>query len=229
MKTDWRLLLKAPFCLAVICGLWFSPITHDFCQSLDVYIFKTLNGSLENNPSAQWFWGILNHRLETKLNLLIAALFNMFGIFMTKNQELRKIRIKQTLYFWVCFQLGFMLQDNLFNRYLEIKRDSPSLVFPNSVHLSTLWQNINIKDSSQHSFPSGHAFSMIYWALFTLLSAPKKVSIVGFIFAVMLCVPRLVSGAHWFSDVIFSALLAFIWLSWTIHTPIYRKITIQLR
>lgn len=204
--------------------LWFMPATHAYCERFDSWIFYTLNGSLTQDSLWQKLWGILNHKREVLLNLVFAAIFSVWGILATDNRKLKSQRIKQTIYFWICFQIGFMLQDYFFNHYLQVLRASPSLVLEPAVKLSEVLQNTNIKDASQKSFPGGHAFSIIYWASFTLLCAPKRIAYLGFFISLFLCVPRLFSGAHWFSDVLFSGLLALVWLSWTISTPIYKMI-----
>lgn len=212
--------------LALIAALllWFNPLTHQFFQHLDELVFLKLNGSLVGEPFWQVFWGLLNDRRETKLNLLFAAVINIWAILVTEEKSLRHQRIKQTVYFWICFQIGFMLQEGIFNHWLHIARESPSLVITPLVKLSQVLQNPNLKEVTKHSFPSGHAFALIYWASFTLLCAPKRISIIGLVFAVLFCLPRLFIGAHWLSDEVFSILMALVWLSWTVNNPIYHRI-----
>lgn len=213
--------------LIAVLILWWLPLTHSLCVNIDDIAFRILNGSLFNHPFWQLFWGILNHRNETKFNLLMAVFFNLWGIMATSNHKMRSIRTKQILYFWVFFQIGFMLQEYLFFTLLEIKRDSPSLILEPVAKLSIILDNPKIKDASYHSFPSGHAFSLIYWAAFTWLCVPKKIAKLGIAIAILLSFARLFSGAHWFSDVLFSSLLALVWLSWAINTPIYKNIVKQ--
>lgn len=194
--------------------LWFWPLTHPLCQQIDAWVFQTLNGSLVGHVEWQTIVGILNHRREARLNLLFAALFNLWAICATP-PGMRMQRFKQTLYFWLCFQIGFTLQDYVINHLFHIERDSPSLVLGATVKLSEILQDPNIKDVSRNSFLGGHAFAMVYWASFTFLCAPRRVAILGALFALVLCLPRLFSGAHWFSDEVFGGILALVWLSWT--------------
>jgi len=220
-KLSFLLLTHVALFIALL--FWFSPFTHPLCEQLDIWIFKTLNNSL----TQEWwqkFWGILNHRREVTINLIFAALLNIWAITNTKNKQLRTARIKQMLYFWIFFEIGFTLQDFLFNKWLCVQRDSPSLVLQPTIRLSEVLQNLNIKDASTHSFPGGHAFALVYWASFTFLSSPRKIGIIGVLFAGILCLPRLMSGAHWASDVLFSILIALLWLSWTIYFPLYEHI-----
>jgi membrane-associated phospholipid phosphatase len=218
------LFFTSHFALLAIILLWKMAFSHDALKTLDITVFKMLNHSLLNTSFGQWFWGILNHRLETKLNLLAAGLFNTWAIIATKDPVLQKTRLKKTLYFWVFFQIGVMLFNGIFNHWLHWERLSPSLVIKPVVQLSFLWGDPNIKDSSAHSFPSGHAFAMFYWAFFTSLCVPKRIALCALLFACLLSLPRLVSGAHWLSDAYFSILFAAIWLSWTLYFPLYRMV-----
>ena len=205
--------------LSLIC--WFMPLLNPVCQEIDTLIFKTLNQSLNQNAIWQSFWGLLNHRIETTYNLLIAALLNLWAVLQTKNVKLKQKRILQLIYFWILFQIGFSLQEYTFHTFLHLERHSPSLTIKGAIKLSTVLQDPNIKDFSMHCFPSGHAFALIYWASFSLICAPKRIGFLGLFLAFFLCLPRLFSGAHWASDTLFSGLLALCWLSWTLIFPLY--------
>ena len=202
------------FMLFILC-LWFSPVTHPFYQWLDNQIFYHLNANLKY-PLLQNIFGVLNHRRETIINLIGAMLISLCAILVTRDPNLKRQRIKQTLFFWIFFEIGFQLQDWFFNHWLIIKRLSPSLVLKPVIKLSQVLQNPAIKDTSTSSFPSGHAFAMIYWGSFNLIVAPRYIGLFGIIFASFFCLPRLFSGAHWFSDILFSVVLALNWLSWTL-------------
>lgn len=206
--------------LGVLC-LWFSPITHAWCVHLDEATFYLLNSSLTHNHYWQYFWGVLNHKREVSLNLVMAACVNLLAIGFTSDLKLRMLRLKQTLYFWAFFQVGFMLQAHLFNTLLQIERHSPSLVLQPVAKLSIMLENNAIKDTSYHSFPSGHAFALMYWTAFTWCCAPKKIALFGMVIAIILSLARLFSGAHWLSDTGFSLLLGLVWLSWVLNVPLY--------
>ncbi|MFM8453670.1 MAG: phosphatase PAP2 family protein [Gammaproteobacteria bacterium] len=181
---------------------------------LDPKIFLWLNGSF----SIDWlnpFWiklfGLLNHRLETKLNLLLAAVLNFVGLFQyRKNPTVFRKISWQLLFFWIGFQLFFTLQDWFFNSYLRLVHLSPSLVIQPAIKLSIVLQNTQIKDASYHSFPSGHAFSMLYWGLFSAYLMRPTLAKISLFLAFFFSLPRIFSGAHWVSDVVFSMFLAFL-------------------
>ena len=81
--------------------LWFNPLTHPFLQHLDETVFQIFNGNLVDKPFWQVFRGLLNDRRETKLNLLFAALINLWVILTTQDKALRYQRIKKIIYFWI--------------------------------------------------------------------------------------------------------------------------------
>lgn len=221
MNHTLRFLILSHLFLAFSLFCWFMPVLHPFCIQIDTLLFKTLNQSLNHHTIWQSFWGLLNHRIEATYNLLLAALLNLWAVLQTKNVKLKQKRILQLIYFWVFFQIGFSLQEYAFHTFLQLERHSPSLMIKGAIKLSSVLQNPNVKDSSLHCFPSGHAFALIYWASFSLLCSPKRIGFLGVFLALFLCLPRLVSGAHWASDTIFSALLALCWLSWTLICPLY--------
>lgn len=191
-------------------------------QVIDTQAFIFLNSSLIDHPTLQSFWGMLNHKWEASINLMMAFLINLITILATRDPRVRKLRFFQLLYFWICFEIGFLIQDWFFHTWLHLKRLSPSLVITPVLRLSQVLHNPLIKDFSEHSFPSGHAFAMIYWSAFTYLCSPRKVGILALCLGIFLCLPRLVSGAHWLSDVLFGALLALGWLWLSVQTPLYK-------
>jgi Kdo2-lipid A phosphotransferase len=196
-------------------------------QYIDTQTFLFLNGSLVDNPTLQTFWGLLNHKKEASINLLMAFVINLITLLATRDPKLRKVRFFQLLYFWICFEIGFLIQDWFFHSWLALKRLSPSLVVTPVLRLAEVLHNPLIKDFSEHSFPSGHAFAMIYWASFTYLCSPKKVGIPALFLGIFLCIPRLVSGAHWLSDVLFGAFIALLWLWLSVQMPVYKYLKMQ--
>ncbi len=215
MISPRPLLFRSHLLLFVALFLWFNPGTHALCVACDKAIFYALNGSLQHHPAWQSFWGMLNHRSETTYNLVLACCFNLWAIWQTKDPKTRKQVIKGFIACWICFELVFCLQEYFFHDFLILARHSPSLVLEPSLRLSVQLQDPNIKDISRHCFPGGHAFALLYWALFSLMLSPKRIGIFGLIFALFLCLPRLFSGAHWMSDIVFSGLLAFACFAWT--------------
>jgi len=192
--------------------LWAIPFTHASLSWLDEHTFKILNHSLAWGYPWQVFWGMLNHPLENKIGLAFAVSIHL--IFWLRSPADQKLELGlKLLFFWGCFELVYAVKNTIFEVWFGIKRASPSLVFPDeTLKLSELLQNSKIKDSSRSSFPGGHALFIIYWGLLSwkLIPSPQRVWILGLSF--FLCIPRLVSGAHWLSDVLFTACMAVVLL-----------------
>jgi len=213
MHKPYKLLVLSHSLLFLGLGLWFSPLQISL-HKLETQIFFFFNQTL-TIPYWQEFWGLLNHRSEGSINLILAACLNIMIIMKTPRPLQRKL-IGQTLYFWLLFQLGFMLQRDLSDAFINTPRFSPTLVCSPVLRLSTLLDNVRIKDASHNSFPGGHAFAMMYWGIFTYYIAPKRWGVLALFLGSFLCLPRLMSGAHWVSDVVFSILLAFVWFAWSL-------------
>lgn len=222
-----RLLIISHLAMLVSLLLWITPLTQPLLQSVDNTVFYLFNGALEGRPLLQTLIGILNHKRETNSILLVAALFNVWAILATKGWRQKKEVLLKLLYFWIWFQIGYMLQHWIFFDWLTTLRNSPSLVFDDAIRLSEVLQNPNIKDFSRNAFPGGHAFALIYWAAFSKLCSPKWIGNLGFLMAIFLCLPRIFSGAHWLTDAIFSVFMAYAWLAWTLFPLLFLKLGVK--
>ena len=204
----------------VICLiLWFCPLTHDVCQKLDADIFFSLNKTLSWSTCWQKIMGILNHPNEARLNVFIMVGVNILAIFSLEREKRLKVFLF-VLYFWFFIQIGLFVLHAIFSDLLEISRDSPTLVLTPFVKLSEVLSH-PVKDHSSISLPAGHTFAVIYWAGFTLLYIPKKLRMLIYLISICLILPRLFSGAHWASDVVFTTTISLAWLAWAISTPLY--------
>lgn len=210
------------FCLI----LWMLPGTHDLLAWLDGQIFYTLNGTLTWGQLWQKFWGIFNLPIENKLGFFSAMGLQIIWWLRLPAQEKAPVGYK-LLFFWAFFELAYKIKDPFFENFLGIKRLSPSLVFPDGIRLSQLLENSHIKDASKHSFPGGHAFFNVYWVLVSWNLIPKSHRIIVLSIAIFMCTPRLISGAHWFSDVVFSTFMAF--LLYGIVDWLYEKLKLRLQ
>lgn len=228
-KTYFKWIFITHFFLILGVLLWINPSPHVWLKNLDTQIFTFLNEWMMRSTRLQALMGVLNNRVETKLNLLFAIALNILAIIASRNKTFFKIRAIEFIYFWACFQIGYFLQDWFFNAWLHLERLSPSLLIDSSIKLSEVLSDSNIKDSSPHSFPSGHAFSMIFWASFTYLCAPRYIGIFALVSGFLLSAPRLFVGAHWASDVLFSMILALCWLSLTLVPPIRELTNFQMK
>jgi len=222
LQGSWQpLQLAKSFALVILCLLlWFLPITHNICEHLDIELAYALNHSLLFGRAWQLLWGYLNHPNENWMNIIFMFTINMLGIFtIPKNQRLRAIAL--VIYCWITFQICLLVTHKIFADWIEVQRNSPSLSIEPWNILSELLNIPNIKVYSHSSFPAGHALVLVFWLKFIELYANTKVQILAAITAVMLTLPRLISGAHWISDIIFTICYSLFWFHLVVGTPLF--------
>ena len=181
-------------------------------QLLDTECFLFLNKFLLNNTFSQHFWGMLSHKHESWINVIVMLLLNVLAVFMIP-QAKRSKAILIILYCWISFQVILLINIVIFQKILQLHRDSPSVVIDSAIKLSNVLNNFNIKDYSNNSFPAGHTLVLIYWTLFINLYAPKKITAIAILVSILLIMPRMITGAHWLSDTIFSLVLGWMYFN----------------
>ncbi len=204
----------------IILLLWFYTDVGNIMYSIDVLASRMANDSLHLSKKWSWFWAIMNSKEEKYLNVVCILSLNIWYIFDTKRSK-RIISISQVLLMWIYIQGGVVLINFIFHDLMTTDRFSPSLVLKPFLKLSEYFNDSDIKDLSKRSFPGGHGFAMFYWIFFSSKFVPRKIFIPTIIVGVFLCIPRFMSGAHWISDIIFAAMLAYAYVGTMIWTPLY--------
>ena len=200
--------------LAWMFVIFYVPDFNFLVIGLDTYVFKLLNQSLTCSKTWGYFWGYLNHPAENWLNLIFMLAMNLLIIALEAN-KIDKIKLSiKIIYFWLFFQLGLLISHWIFKDLWQISRLSPSVVMQPWVKLSILLDNPNIKDASRNSFPAGHTFVAVYWLGFTVMLTNNRIlQTLSIIIASLLILPRLFSGAHWFTDTLVTSVLSLTWLT----------------
>lgn len=200
------------------------PLTASFWNTIDLSIFKFLNETLRESPGIQLFWALANHKNADWLSDVIIIAF-----FLSYAKQLPSGERYKAAARLVCCALIMVSTIYLFNRklvpYIDIKRASPSRTVENCVLLSKELPHIHIKDASKRSFPGDHATTALLFALLfsNLPGTPpsRHLRLLAASYALFLCLPRLVVGAHWPTDVaIGSGALATSVSSWFFFSPL---------
>lgn len=212
----WKELLLCHLIIAFLLTSFFLNLW----QAVDIAVFKALNGALENSPSAQLFWGLLNHKRADLFEDAIFLTFFIVAICKAPNRE----KVRRTLQFLFCIAISaaiiFFVNEQLIRKHLLLPRASPSLVIP-CTRLSVKMPHLLSKDATLGSFPGDHATTLFLFASFYTLYAGRKAGFYAFGYALFRTLPRLVVGAHWLSDIMvgtFSLVLFF--QSWLFCTPL---------
>lgn len=227
-STDWKLktLLLWHLPIAFLIGSFAWAPTREWWDSIDASFFHFWNGSLEGRPAWQTFWALANHRMADWVeDVCILAFF--IAHLAKSHKELRRRKRAELLFcvFYLACVIYFVNR-LLFRSYIHIPRDSPTLFFDSSILLSEKIDWLSIKDISIKSFPADHATTALLFAGSFSYFASWRMGMAAFLYAAFLCLPRLVTGAHWLSDVVVgSGCISIFFLSWAFCTPLHKKLT----
>jgi membrane-associated phospholipid phosphatase len=224
----WKLkiLLLCHILGALLMVSLFWPITHACWQTLDIAFFKLINSTLRDRPNWQLFWALANHKLADWVEDICILAFFIAHVRMA-HKSLRKRKISE-LIFCVLYIAAILYFVNriVFRENLDIPRLSPTLVVDDSVRLSQEINWMKIKDDSSKSFPGDHGTTALLFAASFSYLAGWRLGILACLYGAFLCLPRLITGAHWLSDIIVgSGTITLIFLSWAFCTPLLCRFT----
>ena len=203
---------------------WIFPPTATLWQEFDIAIFRFLNGSLENRPLTQVFWALANVKITDLFGAIFMAAFSLIYVF-EKGKETAKHRLAQFFYLCIWGEIGILtLKEVIFPLLVSVNflRESPSLIFNDTIRLSGIVSWLKIKDHSYWSFPGDHAFIALQWAGFITYFCGWRHGILAYLSSIFFILPRLIAGAHWMTDALIGSFsLALILLAWGAATPLY--------
>lgn len=200
--------------------LW-SP-TRVYWDILDVGLFKFLNSALKDRPWLQAFWALANHKLTDWVEDGIFIAFFAVAIYQA-GREKRLQKLSQFI-FCILFAATMIYGVNrvLFREHLKIPRPSPTLVVTPCVRVSDTISWIKTKERAGSSFPGDHATTVIFFAVSYTFFAGRRLGAYATLYALFRTLPRLIIGAHWFTDVfIGSCSIVIFFSSWAFCTPFH--------
>ncbi|WP_258329474.1 phosphatase PAP2 family protein [Citrobacter farmeri] len=194
---------------------WYIPARHGFWFPIDASIFHFFNHKLVESKAFLWLVAITNNRAFDACSLL--AMGCLMLSFWLKETPAGRRRI-------VIIGLVMLLTAVVLNQagqaLLPVKRASPTLTFDNIYRVSELL-HISTKDASRDSFPGDHGMMLLIFAGFMLRYFGKTAGIIGLIIVVVFAFPRVMIGAHWFTDITVGSLtVVLIGLPWCLLTPL---------
>ena len=221
-RWNIKALLLCHIIVALMVSTWLWPVTRPAWEALDVWFFKLLNGTLRGHPTWQAFWALANHKLADWVEDFFVLGF--FIAYVRKSPQ--KLRSVASLLFIILYIAAIIYYVNciLFRETLRIEHPSPTLVVDNCVRLSHEIDWLKIKDSSSRSFPAYHGTTAVLFAASYTILAGRRLGFYASLYATFLCLPRLIAGSHWLSDIIVgSGSLTLLFLSWAFCTPFSQK------
>lgn len=219
----WRpaALLASVLISALLFGSYFYQYTRRlFWHAIDRPVAYALNSLIEHSHAQQILWAAGNLRAFDYV-IAVAMLAILVVYTLRGNQLTRSIRCAQ------CVIIGILLlalvsltRHVIFGRF---DNDSPSMVLEPFTLLSeevTDWP-WKIKDHSGTSYPGDHATVVATFTFLLWVIAGWRYGLAAAVVSVIAVLPRMVAGAHWFSDIVAGGVAtAFLVAPWVVFTPI---------
>ncbi len=224
----WKLkmLLLCHLIAALLLASLFWTVTKVYWEVIDVAFFKMVNSTLKGRPLWQHFWAFANHKLADWVEDFCFLCFFIAAV--RKTHPGLRVRKISELFFCVIVvsAIIYLFNSILFRQNLEITRLSPTRVVDGCIRLSDEIPWLSIKDDSSKSFPGDHGTTALLFAATFSYVAGWRLGLLACLYAAFLCMPRLITGAHWLSDIIVgSGSIALVGLSWAFCSPLFMRFT----
>lgn len=224
----WKLkhLLCAHLLVALLLfTLFFSP-TKALWRLLDTAFFNLINPSLEGPRWWQLFWAYANSKGADWVEDI--CFLGFFTTFVVSGSRFVRVQRVSGLIICTLYAIAVFLFFNhmLVRLNLHFYWPSPSVVFDHAVMLSEKVPWLHIKDSAQKSLPGDHATTALNFAFFYGYLARGRLALFAGIYAALLCLPRLITGAHWLSDILVGTVcISLFFMSWLFFTPLFHTLS----
>lgn len=186
--------------------------TSTLWYSFDCEVFRFLNSSIVSHPIQQFFWAAANIKITDIFGASFLLGFFLLYVYEAQGQE-RKKRCAELLYTLLWFEFSMFLCKQTLTSWLidhDFCRFSPTAILDETFRISTVLPSLKIKDVSHFSFPADHASVVFLWCSLLGFFAGWKKGLLAFSFGIFFILPRLISGAHWPSDLLAGS------ISWTL-------------
>ena len=198
---------------------WYTSAGQLLWEPIDAWIFYTLNGSLSNGHFWQLFWATTNTRHFDIVSTLVILVVYCIYIFRGNRDQIITRTASGVL---ILFAAVFAIQVS--KHFLDYGRPGPSTSLQPSILLSEIVTGFEFKDHSGSSFPGDHAIALIMFTTMVWFFAGRGYGLIMLLLSVFLMLPRMVVGAHWFTDNLVGAgYISLIFLSWILATPFYNR------
>lgn len=197
---------------------YYLPANHGFWFPIDSSIFFYFNQHLATNVTFLHVVAITNNRAFDGISLLAMGLLYL-SYYIKRDTSGRR---RMIIIGFVMLLTAVVL--NQLGHLLPVSHKSPSLSFPNVNRVSELI-GIPTKDASADSFPGDHGMMLLVFCCFMLRYLGKGAFAVALLITVIFSLPRVMIGAHWFTDIAVGSLsVVLVGASWWLMTPASDKL-----
>jgi Kdo2-lipid A phosphotransferase len=224
VRYRWKAFFIYHLIASCLLGSWLWAPTRLFWDSIDLAVFRSLNSSLAGKPFAQIFWALANYKPTDLFGAFIMASVCLMYVFEVQGDK-RRERLTQFFYLLVWGEVGIFFTKQLLGPFLhtlDFRRESPSLLYSNTIMLSEAIPWLKIKDIAPSCFPGDHAEIVLNWNAFIFFFCGWRYGLYASLWTVFFILPRLIAGAYWFSDAVVGSIsIICVLMAWATATPLY--------
>ena len=177
---------------------WAALPDHGPWDQWELAVFHLVNGWL---GQAQWWADLV---AVTNNRLFDLAVLSCMGLILSLLLACGRAGRRRLVAMGIVMLLGALVI-NQFGHLLPVSRPSPTLTVADALRVTQL-SAIPTKDSSSDSFPGDHALFLMIFAGFALRHLPRWAGVTALLMVPLFSAPRILSGAHWLTDVYVGAL-----------------------
>ena len=201
---------------------WYLPPEHGYWFVIDSTLFHFFNHALIKSHAFLLLVAVTNNRVFDGISLL--AMGSLFFCYWRKESVTgRRHRVIMGIVMLFCAviinQLGHLIPES---------HVSPTLYFTDIYRVSDLL-HFPTKDASKDSFPGDHGLMLLIFTGFMWRYFGKKAFGLAVIIFLIFIMPRMMIGAHWFTDIFVGSLsVVLVCLPWVLLTSISDRLIILL-
>ncbi|HBF34913.1 TPA: hypothetical protein DDW35_10170 [Candidatus Sumerlaeota bacterium] len=212
-RLTWPIYLVICLVFAVLAK---TPATWQVIFEWDKQGAYFFNHMLGHSKSFDLFIAYFNSKMG---DISVFAFLGLFFLIHSLIPFERK-SICQKLAFWGWVGVIFIITQILQNKCENmIDRRSAGGALPDWFDLKTVY-HLKTRVGSGASFPSGHVVSTLFFTLMAFRRGYRGGGILLFGLLIVLSITRMMSGAHWPTDIVGSLPLAALWAALSYETPV---------
>ncbi len=200
---------------------WYLPADHGIWFTIDRTIFFAFNHLLAESPAFLYLVAFTNLRPFDAV-----AFLAMLGIFIYHYRHQGRAGRRWMLAMGAAMLLGAVF-DKVFTETLDeclgFDRASATKFFTESGEMVNRVSQLSgwpCKDWSSSSFPGDHGMFLLIFVCFSARYLGKRAFLASLSVFLLFSLPRIMSGAHWFTDIAVGSISAIsIIMSWYLLTP----------
>lgn len=171
-----------------------------------------------NSPGADWLYDFV-------------MLFFILGYIFHKDEKTKSLKTLHIIYIVLLTIFSYLVINRIFfGKIIHPRRISPTGPLEDLFRLSSVVKWVKIKEYATSTFPADHASTVFMFVISQFHLRGKKWGFYASIASLPFILPRMIAGAHWWSDLFMGSLpIALINQAWLFYTPAFSYLTEKCR